>query len=140
MVIRFSQRKNSAVRYFIDTGWTEHHCCTHKLPTICANEFEKIITEHIKEKIETLGIKAKEDTKDNEIQNNIYRLQFDIEKINNVINSLVDSIATGSADNITITYINKRITDLDKSRIELVNKIDDLKEKQEKTAHIIMNN
>ncbi len=134
LVVRFSQRKNSAVRYFIDTGWSEHHCCTHKLPTIRADDFEKIIIEHIKEKIETLSIKAKEDTKNNHIQKNICKLQFEIDKINNAINSLVDSITIENVSNITITYINKRIADLDKNRIELSNNIDELKEKQGKNC------
>lgn len=39
LVIKFSQRKNGAVRYFIDTGWSDMHICNHKLPTIRADEF-----------------------------------------------------------------------------------------------------
>lgn len=131
LVIRFSKRKNGAVRYFIDTGRTDLHCCTHKIPTIRADEFEKIIVEHIKDKIETLSIKAKTDSGSDEFQKNIYKLQSDIEKINSTINSLVDTIATGSADNTTITYINKRIAELDVQKNKLTNQIDELNNKKD---------
>lgn len=131
LVIRFSKRKNGTVRYFIDTGWTDMHYCTNKLPTIRADEFEDMIVERIKDKIDSLSIKAKTDSRDDEIQKNIYKLQSEIEKINSTIDSLVDTIVAGTADNTTITYINKRITELDLQKNELTNQIDEMNNKKD---------
>ncbi len=131
IVIRFSQRKNGAVRYFIDTGWTDMHCCTDKLPTMRADEFESEIVDHIKDKIDNLSIKAKKESQSDEIQKSIYKLQSDIEKINNTINSLVDTIALETADNTTITYINKRISELDTQKNKLTSQIDEMNKKKE---------
>lgn len=131
IVIRFSQRKNGAVRYFIDTGWTDMHCCTDKLPTMRADEFESEIVDHIKDKIDNLSIKAKKESQNDEIQKGICKLQSDIEKINNTINSLVDTIALGTTDNTTITYINKRIAELDTQKNKLTSQIDEMNKKKE---------
>lgn len=131
IVIRFSQRKNGAVRYFIDTGWTDMHCCTDKLPTMRADELESEIVDHIKDKIDNLSIKAKKESQNDEIQKGICKLQSDIEKINNTINSLVDTIALGTTDNTTITYINKRIAELDTQKNKLTSQIDEMNKKKE---------
>lgn len=131
LVIRFSQRKNGAVRYFIDTGRNDLHYCTHKIPTIRADEFEDMILERIKDKINSLSIKAKTDSCNNETHKNICKLQAEIEKINSTINSLVDTIAAGSANNTTITYINNRIAELDMQKDELVSQIDKINSKMD---------
>lgn len=44
----------------------------------------------------------------------------------------MDTIAASSADSTAIMYINKRITELDNNKKELVNQIDNLKNKREK--------
>ena len=62
--MRFSQRSKGHIRYFIDTGWTENHCCTHKLPTIHADDFEEIIVDKIRDKLSALTIKAASNDRD----------------------------------------------------------------------------
>ncbi|MBR1863358.1 MAG: recombinase family protein [Ruminococcus sp.] len=74
LVVRFSDRKRkNPVRYFIDTGWTDNKCCTHKLPTIHADEFEEMIVSKITDKTNSLGIKSKKE-QNTEIQDKINKL------------------------------------------------------------------
>ncbi len=131
LVVKFSQRKNGAVRYFVDTGWTSLHACTHKLPTMRADDFESVIVQRIKDKINSLCIKSKADRHDDEIQKKICQLQSDVEKINSTIDSLVDTLAAGNVDNTTLTYINKRIAELDSKKKELEDAISNLKNKMD---------
>lgn len=115
IVVKFSQRCKGHVRYFIDTGWTEHRVCEHKLPTIHSDDFEQMIIGKINEKIETLTLKQKQGGRD-ELAEEIEQLKYQIKEIESSIDTLISGIITSSANNATMKYINQKIKDLDSQK------------------------
>ena len=138
IVVRFSQRKKGHIRYFIDTGRSAYHICNEKIPTIHSDDFEEMIVEKIREKINTLTIKSAENEKD-ELQEKIDNLQIEIDKINQSIEMLLDNIVTSNAESTTMKYINKKISDLDTQKQQLNLEIDKLIEEQSKKANADFN-
>lgn len=130
IVVRFSERKKGHVRYFIDTGWTEHHCCQHKLPTIHADDFEEMIVEKLRNKISSLSIKSKSDIT-NDFQTSIKSIKIKIAEIDNAIESLVDKITMADIDKTTIMYINNKIAKLDAEKADCVRELDHLIDNQQ---------
>ena len=133
MVVRFSQRSKGHVRYFIDTGRTENHCCTHKLPTIHADDFEEVIIGRIREKLSELTIRADSDHK-NELIGMIGRIEEKISKIGQEIDGLVDKIMLPDIDKTTVRYINERIAKLDSQMTELSREADRLRAERQKRS------
>ncbi|MBR2175561.1 MAG: recombinase family protein, partial [Clostridia bacterium] len=129
IVVRFSQRSKGHVRYFIDTGWTQNHCCSHKLPTIHADDFEAMIVDKLKAKIDTLTIRAKAGAKD-ETQEQRKELEIKISKIESEIEALVNTMTKSEVDKVTIKYINSKIAELDEERTSVLNELDRLKTEQ----------
>ena len=126
VVVRFSQRSKGHIRYFIDTGWTENHCCTHKLPTIHADDFEQIIVEKIRDKLSALTIKAASNNRD-ELQEIIDRTAAKITELEGEIERLVDKLMIPDTDKTAMKYINGRIAKLDGQKSELSKEIERLK-------------
>lgn len=126
LVVRFSQRSKGHVRYFIDTGWTENHCCTHKLPTIHADDFEAIIIDRIREKLSELTIRSDTNAKD-ELLETISHIESKITDIEQEIENLVDKMMLPDTDKATAKYINARITKLDSEKSELSHETERLK-------------
>lgn len=124
LVIRNSPRKNGVVRYFVDTGRSEVHCCDVKLPTIRADEFEELIVSKIKNKIDTLNISAKNENKDNETKLLIEQLTIQKQKIEDEINSLIDKVT--NANETTMKYINEKVKQLDEEKCNLENQLEDI--------------
>lgn len=129
LVVRISPIKKGSIRYFIDSGWTEIRCCTHKIPAIHADDFEDLIMKKMKEKINTLTIKSKQNTKD-EIQEEINKLNIDVEKINSEIEKLIKIITEQNAETVTMNYINKKITELDNQKNNIMLEISNLELKR----------
>ena len=132
-MVRFSQRSKGHVRYFIDTGWTENHCCTHKLPTIHADDFEAVIIDKIREKLSELTIQADSDVKD-ELLEKISNIEAQISKIEKEIEGLVDKIMLPDIDKTTVKYINERIAKLDSRKVELSRECDKLRADRQKRS------
>lgn len=124
LVIRFSDRKRTK-RYFVDTGWTEHHCCSHKLPTIFADDFENMIIKKLSNKINTLHIKSKQYDDDN-INKQIIKLETEIEKIDHEINIVMQNLASQQIEAITMMYINKKLASLDNQKNQYLEQIEQL--------------
>lgn len=124
LVIRFSDRKRTK-RYFVDTGWTEHHCCSHKLPTIFADDFENMIIKKLTNKINTLHIKSKQYDDDN-INKQIIKLETEIEKIDHEINIVMQNLASQQIEAITMMYINKKLASLDNQKTQYLEQIEQL--------------
>ena len=126
IVVRYSARSKGHIRYFIDTGRTEHHCCAERLPTIHADEFEKVIVERIKEKLTSLTIKAKAVDR-NDIFNEIARQENRVHEIDTEIDILVEKLMSEEIDKTAVKYINKKISQLDSEKLDVKTNIDDLK-------------
>lgn len=133
IVVRFSQRSKGHVRYFIDTGWTENHCCAHKLPTIHADDFEAVIIDKIREKLSELTIQADTNAKD-ELFEKINIIEAQISKIEREIEGLVDKIMLQDIDKTTVKYINERISKLDGQKVELSREADKLRTERQKRS------
>ena len=117
MAIRISQRKKSEdVKYFVDTGRTDYKVCNEKVSALRVNEFENEIVKCIKNKLESLNIQHKSD--DNIANAKIRSLMFEKEKIDEEIKNLVSNLSTTS-NKITMSYIEERITELDRSKHEI---------------------
>ena len=132
-VVRFSQRSKGHVRYLIDTGWSDYHCCTHKLPTIHADDFEAVIIDKIREKLSELTIQADSDVKD-ELLEKISNIEAQISKIEKEIEGLVDKIMLPDIDKTTVKYINERIAKLDSRKVELSRECDKLRADRQKRS------
>lgn len=126
MVVRMSQRKDREIRYLIDTGWTEMHYCTHKLPTIRADEFEKTIVDRIKLKLDNLVIRSmlQNDKKTNEEK--IRKIRARICNIENEIQTLISAITKNEANKITLDYVNSRINLLHNEKTSLNDEMEKL--------------
>ena len=133
IVVRFSQRSKGHVRYFIDTGWTENHCCTHKLPTIHADDFEAVIIDKIRAKLSELTIQADTNAKD-ELLEKISNIEARISKVEQEIDDLVDKIMLPDIDKTTVKYINERISKLDGQKVELSREADKLRTERQKRS------
>lgn len=141
LVVRFSQRSKGHVRYFIDTGWTENHCCEHKLPTIHSDAFEDMILGRMKSKIDSLTVQSKSDGKA-EVQEKINKYETKLLEIESEIENLVDSITQPEMDKITIRYINIKIRKLDEEKSFVYEEIEKLRSEnsQKKTDYTILRN
>ncbi len=126
IAVRYSPQNRKRVRYFIDTGWTEHHCCNHKLPTIHADEFEQVVVERIKNKLSQMLIKPKEDD-NSESQRIIQEYESKIASVESEIEILVDKLLLSDLDKTAIKYINKKISSLDKEKDSLSDEIEKIK-------------
>ena len=106
MVIKKSNNNNT--RYFICTG--RANCvCNKPMPTIYADEFERLIQKHISVKLNELTLRP--DCKKNECDLKINRLSAEISKIEADIHSLVDKLT--KADDVSMQYIQLKIRELD---------------------------
>lgn len=126
IVVRYSARKRGHVRYFIDTGRSEHKCCTKYLPTIHADDFEKVIVERMKEKLSNISIKAKPDDEDR-INESISRLENKLCEIDEEIEKLVDKMTSPDTDKTALRYINGKISRLDTEKMNIETDIECLK-------------
>lgn len=128
-VVRISQRRRSEdVRYFVDSGYSSMHCCPVKLPSLRANEFEADIVEHIKNKLDSLTIKRREKT--TLVDSRIDSLNLQREKISTEIENILNTLATTS-NQVAISYIEKKIADLDSQKRKIESEIQTIQSEQE---------
>lgn len=118
LVVRFSQRSKGHVRYFIDTGRTQYHCCTQKLPTIHADDLEAVIIERLHRKLSGLTIRSAGNA-EGEISEHISRIAARSAELENEIEKLVDRMMLPDTDKTAAKYINSRIAKLDTEKSEL---------------------
>lgn len=131
IVVRFSQRCKGHVRYFIDTGWTEHHVCNYKLPTIHSDEFEEMMIGKINDKIESLTLKQQSSDRD-ELTIEIERLENQIKDIEYSIDTLISGLIATGADSTTMKYINKKVAELDSQKHQIQESINKKRANQNK--------
>lgn len=118
--------KTKAGRYFVCSGRANKICDT-PMPTIYADEFEKLIEGKITEKLTNIVIKPKAESVSN---NEIIKLRADILNIENSIDTLIDKLT--EADSTTASYINQKIKKLDSEKTELLQQISRLEEAESK--------
>lgn len=118
--------KTKAGRYFVCSGRANKICDT-PMPTIYADEFEKLIEGRITEKLTNIVIKPKAESVSN---NEIIKLRADILNIENSIDTLIDKLT--EADSTTTSYINQKIKKLDSEKTELLQQISRLEEAESK--------
>ncbi|MDY3792076.1 MAG: recombinase zinc beta ribbon domain-containing protein, partial [Oscillospiraceae bacterium] len=118
--------KTKAGRYFVCSGRANKICDT-PMPTIYADEFEKLIEGRITEKLTNIVIKPKAENVSN---NEIVKLRADILDIENSIDTLIDKLT--EADSTTASYINQKIKKLDSEKTELLQQISRLEEAESK--------
>lgn len=118
--------KTKAGRYFVCSGRANKICDT-PMPTIYADEFEKLIEGRITEKLTNIVIKPKAESVGN---NEIVKLRADILNIENSIDTLIDKLT--EADSTTASYINQKIKKLDSEKTELLQQISRLEEAESK--------
>ena len=118
--------KTKAGRYFVCSGRANKICDT-PMPTIYADEFEKLIEGRITDKLTNIVIKPKAEGVSN---NEIIKLRADILNIENSIDTLIDKLT--EADSTTASYINQKIKKLDSEKTELLQQISRLEEAESK--------
>lgn len=118
--------KTRAGRYFVCSGRANKICNT-PMPTIYADEFEKLIEGRITDKLTNIVIKPKAESVSN---NEIIKLRADILNIENSIDTLIDKLT--EADSTTASYINQKIKKLDSEKTELLQQISRLEEAESK--------
>lgn len=118
--------KTRAGRYFVCSGRANKICDT-PMPTIYADEFEKLIEGRITDKLTNIVIKPKAESFGN---NEIVKLRADILNIENSIDTLIDKLT--EADSTTASYINQKIKKLDSEKTELLQQISRLEEAESK--------
>lgn len=131
LVVRFSERKKGHIRYLIDTGRSEMRCCKYKLPTIHADEFEDIIIEKMKSKLDDLTIENKLN-KNDLIKDQTAKLETKLLEIDKEIEKLVNKLSEFDLDKVTIRYINIKIKKMDEEKVKITHDIDRLQ--SERTA------
>lgn len=121
MTIR--KAKTKAARYFICSGRTLAKSCDAQMPTIYADEFEKMIELKISEKLNSLIIKPKPDSISN---SEIIKLKSDVMNIENSIDILLERLT--EADSTTASYINQKIKSLDLEKTAILQHISRMEE------------
>ena len=124
--------KTKAGRYFVCSGRANKVCNT-PMPTIYADEFEKLIENKISEKLTSIIIKPKS-TVAGQNQSEILKLKSDIVKIEESIDTLVERLC--EADNATALYINQKIKKLDSEKTVLLQQISKLEEVNNKLPDV----
>lgn len=124
--ITVKKSPTKAGRYFVCSG-RSNKVCTTQMPTIYADEFEKVIERKITDKLADIVIKPKSENANN-IE--ISKLKADIINIENSIDVLVDRLT--ESDATAAVYINQKIKKLDSEKNELLQQISRLEESENK--------
>lgn len=127
MVVRKSARKDSVVRYFCCYMKAETHRCNGVGRTVHALQFEDEIKHEIEKKISELSITAP--TNDSNISKQIDLHKIEIERIEESIQALVSKIP--DATTTVMQYINDKVSELDKQKLEIEQIISDLQSNTE---------
>ena len=109
------------VKYFIDSGKT-NHCCSSNVTALRVDDFEQEVVERIKNKLDSLTIQKKshDNTFDNHIAELLARKEEVEKEIENVLNTL-----TTTTNKLTISYIEKKIEELDSQKQNIEQQISD---------------
>lgn len=115
-------------KYFRCNGYFQNRCCTAKFPTLYATEIERLFVEELRKKINSMNIESH--NRNNEIQTleeiQLSERMSDIDKqIDQLLNNITD------ADTTVMKYINRKITELDKERTIISERINTLKKNKE---------
>lgn len=123
-----SARKNGYVYYLIDIGRNDYHICKRKVRSFRVKEFEQQVAERLKAKIDTLTIHKKkhDSTEDKELR----KLLDEKEKVSTEIDNVLKAL-TETTSAITMSYIEKKISELDTRKKQIEAEIESVKRKQE---------
>ena len=120
-------------KYFNCSGRAIKMCGNDNIVTHYVNEIEEIVADKIRDFVANFS-----DCKVNSIKNQneteINSLKMDLVKIDTEINNIVNNLA--SANDVMMKYANIKITELDKKRNELLNKLNELSVKKEYRPNI----
>lgn len=134
MSVRKSQRAHSApVKYFVDSGRTDYHVCPEKVSALRVAELELEIIDRMREKINSLTIqKMTTDFKDD---TRLIELSAEKEKVQTEIDNLVSTLTTTQSQ-VTISYIDRKISQLDSQKNELEMQIETVKREQQNRLNV----
>ena len=112
-----SPRKNGYVYYLTDVGYAQYHICNRTKKNIRVDGFEAQMIERLKAKIETLSIHKNKQNSIEDIE--LRKLLDEKEKITIEIDNILKAL-TETTSPITMSYIEKKIGELDtrKKQIE----------------------
>lgn len=114
--------KNNDYKYFNCRGKTNLKICKGHSKTIRVDEVEIIVEKQIFERIKELrNISIKEEKKEN---SKINKIKIQIAEIDKQIEILVNKIA--EANEVTMKYINEKLTALDKEKSSLIDEMQKL--------------
>lgn len=116
MSVRKSPRAKGFIKYFVDLGRSDYHVCSEVVKSLRVDDFEKEIVERIKTKLNSLNIQC--NSEENAITGKIRSLNIQKEKLEEEIKNLINNLSATS-NNIAMSYIEKRITELDKQIHEI---------------------
>ncbi len=122
LVIRKSKRKDSFVRYFCCYQKAERKDCPGIGRTLRATQLEDVIRKEITRKIANMSITAPET--DPSVFKDIEKHRMDIEKIDESIQTLINSIP--NATPTVMQYVNERVSKLDAAKREITEQMDAL--------------
>lgn len=117
---RSARRRSDEVRYYIDSGKSSK-ACNVQLPTLRGDEFEAKILEMMNEKVNSLNLHPKE--QDNKNDARLIAIEENerlVAGIDEKINNLLETITNSCPNQKTIEYINKKISELDKNKNEIL--------------------
>jgi len=105
-------------RYYIDSGYYRTESCIKSRLKLKPDDIEQAVYEAMKERLETLNIAKKENSKpDTETENT----KAEILRINEEIRKLMDKLA--DADSVLFDYINERVSALHGRKTSLEEKL-----------------
>lgn len=121
-----SPRKNGYVYYLTDVGHIKYHICNRKKKNIRVDGFEQQMFERLKAKIETLTIhKNKHDSvEDAELKKLLSEKEKITVEIDNVLKALTEATST-----VTMSYIEKKISELDTRKKQIETEIETIQSK-----------
>ena len=110
------------VKYFSDSG-RANHCCPEKVAALRVDEFEQEVVERMKNKLDSLTIQKK--SHENVFDSHIAELLASKEKIEKEIENVLNTLTT-TTNKLTISYIEKKIGELDAQKRNIEQQLSDI--------------
>lgn len=126
-------RRYKDIKYFNCSGRAIKVCKQEDIQTHYVDEIEKIVSDKIKdftEKFSKCKLKSVKQQNENEIND----IKKQLIKTDTEIKNIIDNLAT--ANEVMMKYANIKITELDKRKNELLNKLNELNVKKEYRPNI----
>lgn len=126
ITLAYVSKERGSVKKIVCSGRKLHISCDRKTLSFDLETIESYIESQIKDKIRSLSnicMDESEINSNNKHLENTYKIE--ISKIDDKINNLINALADGNE--LTSKYINDKIKELDKEKLEYINKMNELK-------------